>query len=390
MSLETPSKIKTTVPMSAAILWLAALLTSLGLLTIYAASSMKGAHQFGDSFLFVKKQVVAAAIGFVMIMLARKLPFRWIERMTIPVLGLSILLLILVLIPGLHARVGGAARWLNLGFLRFQPAELAKVALVMFLAKNLSRQSCNLDDIKRGLVPNLAVFSLFACLLMLQPDFGSTFLLFVVTFLMLFAAGVSRKFIAVASFAGLTAVSIAVWMAPYRLRRLTSFLDPWSEIKEGGFQIIQSYLGFQNGGLLGLGLGESKQKLYFLPEAHTDFILSVVGEELGLLGVLLVIAVFAYMTYLGFAVAKIQQHTYRKFLAFGLTALVSLQAFINIGVTMGLLPTKGMTLPFVSSGASSLIIFLTVAGMLSRLSLETEREPFHELEMVEQSEPIKL
>lgn len=372
------------IPNSVALLWIVFLLSGLGLITIYAASSMKGSQQFGDGFLFLKKQVAALLGGIVMIAAIMRLPFRLLEKLTLPVVVVSLILLVAVLIPGLHAHVLGASRWLNFGFIRFQPAELAKLALVLFLAKNLSRKGSNLNHFKTGVLPNLVAYSLFAGLLMLQPDFGTAFLLFVVTFMMLFVAGVSRKFISIATFAGLTACAVAVWVAPYRLRRLTSFMDPWSEIKEGGFQIIQSYLGFQNGGILGLGLGESKQKLYFLPEAHTDFILSVVGEELGLIGVLFVIMCFAYMTYLGIKITRTQQVVYRKFLAFGLTCLVSMQACINIGVAMGLLPTKGMTLPFVSSGASSLVIFLGVAGILARIALEGEKAPFHELEGIGQ------
>jgi cell division protein FtsW len=209
--------------------------------------------------------------------------------------------------------------------------------------------------------------------MMLQPDFGSTVLLVLVTFLMLFIAGLSPTLIGGSFLAGILALVAAVAAAPYRMKRLLSFLDPWSVVSGGGFQIIQSYVGFQNGGLFGLGLGESKQKLFFLPEAHTDFILSVIGEELGVLGVFLVCGLYFFLSWLGFQIAKKQDNKFHALLAYGFTCLISLQAALNMAVVMGMLPTKGIPLPFISNGASSLIVFLVVIGILARLDANANK-----------------
>jgi len=354
------------------LLYAVCFLTGIGLLAIYTSSSMKGAQQFGDPFLFLRKQAFVAAAGLVAMFLCLKVPFSWIERSVLPLTILSISILLLIFVPGFYVKGGGAARWINVAGFSFQPAELSKLALVLFLAKNLARPGSDIDRFWTGIFPNFALLGIFGFLLMMQPDFGSTALLGAVTLLMLFVAGLNKRFIAIAGALSVTGVVAAVLAAPYRMARLVSFLDPWAEIKTGGFQIIQSYLAFQNGGLFGVGLGESKQKLYFLPEAHTDFILSVIGEELGLAGVLLVCLLFFYITWLGYRITRIQTVNFRRFLAFGLTSLIGVQASINMGVTMGLLPTKGIPLPFVSSGASSLLVFLCVAAILARLAKDVE------------------
>ena len=364
-------------PGSKALVVAVAFLTGLGLVAIYAASSLKGAQQLGDEFYFLRKQALTALIGFAGIFVTLKIPFRWIERATLPLLALALVSLALVFVPGLYAKVGGAERWLRLGPVGGQPAELAKLALVLFLAKNLSRPSCRIDRWASGVLPNLVVFGLLAALLLRQRDLGTPVLLFFVTVLMLFVAGVSRHFLGALGLAGTLAIGLAIVLEPYRMARIMSFLDPWATIKGSGFQIIQSFVAFQNGGLLGAGLGESRQKLFYLPEAHTDFILSVIGEELGLLGVLLVCGLFAFITYLGIKIALLQSQSYRKFLAFGLTCTIALQACINMGVTMGLLPTKGIPLPFVSSGSSSLLIFLIMTALLARLGHDQAREKAH-------------
>ena len=350
-----------------ALLVVISLLTLVGLIAIYAASSLKGAQQFGDEFYFFRKQLMIAVLGYGVIFAVRVMPFSWIQRATLPFLGLVIFLLALIFVPGAYSRINGAQRWLNVPIIGGQPSELTKLALVLFLARNLSRPRSNVDDFKRGILPNLAIFAVFAALLLKQKDLGTPVLLFLTTFSMLLTAGLNRKFVAIggAMFAG--GVGIAVAIEPYRIARSLTFLDPWATVKGSGFQIIQSFLAFQNGGLFGSGLGESKQKLFFLPEAHTDFILSVIGEELGLVGVLLILLLFFVFTWIGFRIARVQPDPYRKFLAFGLTCVITLQAAINMGVTMGLLPTKGIPLPFISSGTSSLIASLMIIAVLARL-----------------------
>lgn len=352
--------------------WVALTLTSIGLIVIYSASSMKGAVQFNDPYIFIRKQLLIALAGFLFIGLIRFIPIKWIDRSTVPLLIVTTILLASIFIPGAFVKVGGAHRWLNLGSLRFQPSELAKISLVFFLAKNLSRPNSNVQHFDLNLISNFIVFGIFGFLMMLQPDFGSTALLAGVTFFMLYAAGLPRKLIIYSGILGIISFIGAVLAAPYRMKRLLSFIDPWADITQGGFQIIQSYLGFQNGGIFGVGLGESKQKLFFLPEAHTDFILAVVGEELGLLGVLFICFLYLILVWSGFKVASKQHITFRKYLAYGFTCLIGLQATFNMGVVMGLLPTKGIPLPFMSSGASSLVVSLVVIAILSRLDQEVQ------------------
>lgn len=364
--------------LSRSVLLIIGLLTSLGLIAIYAASSLKGAQQFGDEFLFLRKQAIAASVGVFLIWLIQITPFRWLERTTLPVLGLVLVLLSLIFIPGMYLKVGGASRWLNLPLIGGQPAELAKLAIVLFLAKNLSRKKNDVRDIRRGILPNFLILGVLSGLLLLQRDLGTPVLLFFVTFSMLFAAGITRQF--VWSILGFFAfcIGLAVTLEPYRVARILSFLDPWAQMKGSGFQIIQSFVAFSNGGLFGVGLGESKQKLFFLPEAHTDFVLAVVGEEMGLVGVLAVVLSLLGLTAIGYKTSFEQPTAYRRFLAFGLSTLLGLEALLNMGVVMGLLPTKGMPLPFVSSGNSSLLVFMVIGGILAKLASPDRRSWEHE------------
>ena len=346
-------------------------LTLLGLLTIYAASALKSAELYGHPYHFLYKQMFGATVGFASIYLLHLFSFIWIEHLTLPLLILSIITLILVFVPNIYTKVGGASRWLRFGSLSIQPAELVKVALVFFLAKNLSRSKFKIANMRSALIPNLLVLAIFSICLMKQPDFGSVVLLFIVTFLMLFVAGLPKNYIISTIVITCSLFAYAVVSAPYRLKRLISFLDPWSNASSGGFQIIQSYLAFKNGGLFGLGQGLSKQKLFFLPEAHTDFILSVLAEEMGLLGVLLVFVLYFYIVLVGYRISIYQKNKYRKYLAFGLTSLLATQTCLNIAVVTGLVPTKGIPLPFVSSGVSSLLSFLFCIAILARLASET-------------------
>lgn len=348
----------------------AAILVSIGLLSLYAASAMKAAELYKNSFYFMERQLFAIGVGFFLILFFKFISFKFVEHLALPLLLMSIFLLSLVLVPSVFKTVGGAARWINLGFVSFQPSELAKLGLIFFLAKNLSRETSDVTNFVRGILPNLSILVLFVFFLMLQPDFGTTVLLVSITFLMIYICGASYKFILTAFLSMISLGALGVMSAPYRWKRLTSFIDPWNDFKNGGFQIIQSYLGFQNGGAFGAGLGESRQKLFFLPEAHTDFILSVIGEEMGLVGTLLICVLYWNMVRLGFKIASCHTDQYKKLLAFGLTSLIALQSVFNIGVVTGILPTKGIPLPFISSGLSSLLIFFTVIAVLARLGQE--------------------
>ena len=359
-----------------AVLWTAGLLILIGFLALYTASALKAHELTGDHSFFLKKQAAALGCGLTLMFLFRWIPFSWIERLPLPLTIFSLLTLSLILIPHAYKEVGGALRWLNLGPVSFQPSEPAKLALVLFLAKNISRPSFKIKSLIGGSGSCLILPGLFCALLMVQPDFGTAVLLMLTCFIMMFIAGSSLKF-NLASFALLSLlIAAALVSAPYRLRRITSFLDPWSDFKAGGFQIIQSYLGFQNGGLTGTGLGESRQKLFFLPEAHTDFIFSVIGEEMGFLGSALICLLFWNLLRLGIKIARMHTDPFKKNLALGITTLTGLQTIFNLGVVTGILPTKGIPLPLISNGLSSFVTYLFMLALLARLGQEVPIERY--------------
>ncbi len=345
------------------------ILLSLGLLSIMASSPLKGLELFNDPAFYFKKQLWAMLFGFAITLVIFVLPIRFIDHLPLPLLAISLALLLLTGLGGFSHQAGGAARWLKLFGVSVQSSELAKVALVFFLAKNLARREVKLDRFGLDLCSNLFVLAVMILLLMRQPDFGTAALLLALTFFMLFLAGLRKGPLIKLALAFLTIAIVAMISAPYRLRRLFSYLDPFSDFQNSGFQIIQSYLAFQNGGFWGVGLGESRQKLFFLPEAHTDFILAVIGEELGFFGTGLVLLLFFLILQLGFFIAARQENRFRSLLAQGLTLLITTQAIFNIGVVSGALPTKGITLPFISSGVSSLLTFIFALSILARLGL---------------------
>lgn len=355
----------------------AALLTAFGLLAIYSASNVTAYHRFGDPFFFVKKQAFIAIAGFAAIALVARLPLRWLSRSALPGLLVSLCLLLATIWAPLSHRVNGASRWLAFGGLSFQPAEFAKLALLVYLAKLLGRRTEGLGFRGWTLWLCLGGLGLLVLPMLAQPDFGSAFLLSILCLVMLFTAGLPAKYLLYTSLIALPGIAFLIFTEPYRMARLLSFANPWAEIRGGGFQIIQSYVGFQNGGLWGVGLGESKQKLFFLPEAHTDFILSVIGEELGLFAVIAVIVALGLIVAAGIRIALAQTDPFRTHLAFGVSTLIAVQALLNLGVVMGMLPTKGIPLPFVSHGSSCLWVCLSGTAILARLAQPSQSEDPH-------------
>lgn len=352
-------------------------LSLIGVMAIYSSSAIMAYQKFGDSFHYVKKQLAVIALGFMSFYGVSKLSMTKLKSFALPLLGVSLALLCLTHVPGIGFKANGASRWVQVLGINFQPAELAKLALLIFVSKSLAKTPYYKTQFFRDIVPSLLVCSMFAILLMLQPDFGSTVLIFATTFLLLFVAGLPLRLVLAGFSTMAISIGAAVMVSPYRMSRLLSFLDPWADMKSSGFQIIQSYVSFFNGGLLGKGLGESQQKLYFLPEAHTDFVLSIIGEELGIIGIIFVILNFIAIAYTGCQIALKQKTDFCRFLAFGISCVITLQAIINMGVTMGALPTKGISLPLVSSGASSVLIFLIAIGLLLRLDRATTPHPAH-------------
>lgn len=343
-----------------------------GLLMVYSASYIFAEERTGDGFAFIRKQLVYAVAGFGALLVTSRIPhqkwYTWAPVALITVL----LLLIATMIPGVGTRVGGAQRWINLGLFRFQPAELAKLIGVIFVGRQLVRHQKELHDFRKGVISPIALLLPMMALLLLQPDFGSTALLAGTSFILMFIAGVRPLFLFGGLFGGLAAAAALVVSSPYRMARVMTFLDPWRDPAGKGFQVIQSMLGLHSGSLFGQGLGNGKEKLFFLPEAHNDFIFAVIGEELGFVGIAAVIVAYIFFIYRGLRIswsALNERHDrFGFYLGCGISLILGLQAFINMGVVMGLLPTKGLTLPFISYGGSALTLNLMAIGILYSIS----------------------
>ena len=346
----------------------AVVLLSVGVVMVYSASAIVAAGRFHDPYFFLKKQIFWALLGALCLWLALRLDYRRLEGLVVPLLLVAGVLLVLVLVPPLGQAINGTRRWIRLGPVSFQPAELAKLALVVYLAAFLARRRDALGDFRRGLLPPLAVAGVLAALVLAQPDLGSSLTLVALTFALLFLAGGRVRHLALVLAPALPLLAVAVWAAPYRIRRVTPFLDPWSDPRGSGFQIIQSWLAFGNGGLLGQGIGGSQQKLFYLPEAHTDFIFAIVGEELGLVGALAIVGLFVVLAWRGLRIGLRAPDPFGAYLALGITVLIATQAVVNLGVVTGLLPTKGLPLPFISFGGSALLVTMLATGVLLNIS----------------------
>lgn len=348
-------------------------LVGLGVVMVYSASFAVAGQRFGDSYHFLKKQAIAAALGIPLMFFMAKMNYQRWQFLALPLLLLSLVLLGILILPGWRHEVGGSARWLKFSFLSFQPAELAKLALVIYLAHSLARKEGRMKSFSAGFLPYVIVLGVFFVLVLKQPDFGTGIVFAALVFIMLFVAGTRLLFLGSTLLAALPALLFLALRADYRKERLLTFLNPWSDPGNAGFQIIQSFLAFGAGKLFGVGLGDGKQKLFYLPEVHTDFILSVIGEELGLLGIIVVIVLFALLIIRGFQICFRASDLFGAYLALGIATLVAVQTLLNMGVVMGLLPTKGSTLPFISYGGTSLIINLVAVGILLNISSRAVR-----------------
>lgn len=356
------------------ILLITLILVMIGLIMVFSTSSILAQQRYDDSYYFIKKQIVYVVIGLGFLVTLMNIDYHSLKKPVYVLLGISFILLILVLIPGIGVRVAGARRWINIGFMRFQPAEILKVSLVIWLAYSLDKKGDLVKSFKIGVLPHLLIAGIFILLLLLQPDFGTAAVIGLISIGLLFAAGVPWGYLLGIGAAALPAVYLMVYNVPYRRERILSFLNPWKDPGDTGFQIIQSFLAFYSGKITGLGLGDGRQKLFFLPEAHTDFIFSVIGEEVGLLGVFSILVLFFIFTFRGIRVAINANDQFGRFLAAGITLMISVQASLNIGIVLGLLPTKGLPLPFVSFGGSSLVMTLAATGILLNISSQNWRD----------------
>ena len=346
-------------------------LVGLGLVLVYSASSHLAEHHLGDSYFYLKRQVVFCILGLGLMILAKNIPCTLYSKLAYPLLFISFALLILVIIPGIGYRVGGASRWLRLEGFSFQPSELAKFSIAVYMAYSMSKKGANMESFSRGFLPHLLVAGVFMLLMVLQPDFGTAVIIGCWVLTLLFVGGVRFRQL---SLAFILSTPIAYWLirrADYRFERLLAYLNPWDDPSGLGYHIIHSYLAFGSGGIFGAGLGASKQKLFYLPEPHTDFVLSIAAEEVGLLGVMMIIILFGLLIMRGIRLALDARDLYSSYLALGLTCLIGFQVLVNMGVVMGLLPTKGLTLPLMSYGGSSLVITLLSVGILLNISSRT-------------------
>jgi cell division protein FtsW len=336
---------------------------------VTSAGYIIASEKYNDGLYYTKKQGLAMVIGLgMMYLLSIASPSYW-RRLARGAMIVGVVMLALVFIPGVGVEMGGSHRWIRLplGFY-FQPSEFAKYAMIIFLAHSIAKKGESIKDFALGFLPNMIVMAAVVGLVLLQPDFGSGVILALVGFLMLFVAGVRLQHLMACAILCLPFLFQVAISAQYRLSRIKTFLDPWSDPLNAGFQVIQSLVAFGCGGLWGVGIGKGIQKLFYLPQPHTDFIFAVVGEELGLAGVILLLLLFFVLIMRGLVVSIRSADTFNKLLAFGITILIGMQAMINIGVSMGLVPTKGLPLPLVSLGGTSMIMNLCGVGILMALA----------------------
>jgi cell division protein FtsW len=346
----------------------AAGLLSFGLLMVLNTTYFLALAKTGDAFHFFKLQLCHIGVGLGVLALLSQLSLRGLRRLTVPLIVTAVLMLIALWMPGLGVIRGGARRWLRLGSLFVEPSELAKLAVVFLLAELLSRRRERMDNFAAGPLPAFIITAPLALLILAQPDFGNAVMVVMLLFAMLFVAGVRLKHLGLAGGGALAIIGLQAVAKPYRMRRLSAFLDPWQAARGAGFQLIQSFIALGAGGGWGVGLGAGRQKMFYLPQAHTDFVFAVVGEEFGLIGALGIMALFAAILVRGMRIAHKEPDPFASLLAVGLTALLTLQALINIAVVIGIIPTKGLPLPFLSYGGTAMVTALATLGALLALA----------------------
>ncbi len=349
-------------------------LLTLGLIMVASASMDVANVQFGHPFYFVIRHGTYIAVGVSLAVIIYKIPVHQIQEKSTFIFMSALILLILLLIPHVGRRVNGSLRWIGIGGLTIQPSELAKIAMVMFMSAFLVRRRDEVRESWSGLIKAAGVLGLTSVLLMFEPDFGATVVVLTTSAIMLWLAGSGAKQTAISVVLGVFAAGILAVSSSYRVQRLTAYVHPWAHPFDQGYQLTQSLIAFGRGGWTGLGLGNSIQKLFYLPEAHTDFVFAVFAEEFGFIGVSIAIGLFMVLVYNGLKIgfeAEKKGQVYGAYLAYGLSVLIGLQACVNMGVTSGALPTKGLTLPLVSYGGSSLVVELGMIAMLLRVRYET-------------------
>ena len=351
---------------------IAALLLMLGTVMIFSSSAVRSYETYGDGMFFVKKHILFLLLGLIGAVCCMFCPPGFLKSNARGILLVSIFLLVAVLVPGIGTKINGARRWIRFAGFGLQPSEFAKIALIIYLAEYTSRKKALMQNFWFGFFPALFVVGFLSGLVILEPDMGNSVFIMFIGFLMIYISGVKlRHLLSVIA----SVVPLLVWAVihkGYRLKRILTFLDPDKDVKGAGFQLVQSFIALGSGGLLGVGLGQSKQKLFYLPEAHTDFIFAIIGEELGFLGASMVLLMFIIMIWYIFRLSFKIKEEFASKVVFGIGIMIAFEVVVNMGVSMGVLPTKGLPLPFISYGGSSIVAHLMAIGILLNMSRRVE------------------
>lgn len=339
-------------------------LISIGIVMIYSASALYGYERYHDSAYFLKRHMAYLLAGIALMLFVMSVEVSEFQKYTKPIFIVSISLLILLLVPGVSRMAGGAKRWFKIGPFNFQPSEFAKFAAILYLADMLVKRIGRMNKFLHGFVPPIIVIGLFSGLIILQPDLGTAVAIGIVGCLVMFIGGANPRHISLVVVSSLPVLWMLIAKTAYRMRRITAFFDPWNDPRGVGFQIIQSFIALGSGGLFGVGLGQSRQKLFYLPASHTDFIFSIIGEELGLLGTLGVVMLFVIFLWQGAKIIYNSKTHFMQLAGMGLLSMLGLEAMINIAVATGSMPTKGLPLPFISYGGSSLLFNMAAVGFI--------------------------
>ncbi|KJJ85804.1 Cell division protein FtsW [Candidatus Omnitrophus magneticus] len=359
------------------------ILVMIGIIMIYSSSAVYAYNFFGDSMYLVKRHLIFLAIGVLAAILCMYFPVGFFRDNARLILLATLLLLILVLIPGIGSSSGGARRWIRIAGLGIQPSEIAKFAIIIYMADFTSRKRYLVPDFKYGFLPPVVIIGITSALILLEPDMGTSVTVAFIGFVILLVSDIKRKYITTIFTMAFPIMIAAIIAAPYRLKRVLAFLNPWEDPDGKGFQLIQSFIALGSGGIFGVGLGASKQKLFYLPQAHTDFIYSIIGEEMGFLGACAVLFLFiALVWYCQKLVVKITD-PFRSKCILGINVMFAFEAMVNMGVSVGIFPTKGMPLPFVSCGGSSLVVHMACVGILLNMATIEEDPEFNSKNITE-------
>ena len=351
------------------------ILLGLGIVMIYSASAIYAFDRMGDSGYFIKRHLAYLVGGVMLAFWTASIDYKGLRKHALMILGVSLVLLVFVLIPHVGHSSSGARRWFKISGFSFQPSEFLKITLIFYMADYLERKSSSLKDLKHTVLPALVVLGISAGLILKQPDLGTTVTISLVIIILFFAAGFNIKHLLAMIAGAIPALAYLMLAKPYRRKRILAFFHPWDDPRNAGYQIIQSFLALGSGGIFGVGLGKSQQKLFYLPESHTDFIFSIIGEELGFVGASAVVILFIVFIFAGMVIVFRARNLFSQLLSLGLISLIGIEAMINIGVSIGALPTKGLSLPFISYGGSALLANMAALGLLVNISKELPETP---------------